>query len=74
MKDLEVMVQNLINSSFETITTVQGGVELLDIFMHFSNREVKPYLLLTNTNANDKPTKQTTDITSVVCLAGSSSE
>ena len=40
VKDLEVMVQNLISSAFETITTVQEGVEILDIFQHLSSREV----------------------------------
>ncbi|KAL4220766.1 Dynein heavy chain 2 [Mactra antiquata] len=39
IKDLEVMMQNVITSAFETITTVEGGVELLDIFMHLSGRE-----------------------------------
>ena len=40
VKDLEVMVQNLISSAFETITSVQKGVEVLDIFQHLSSREV----------------------------------
>lgn len=40
VKDLEVMVQNLISSAFDTITTVQEGVEILDIFQHLSSREV----------------------------------
>ena len=43
VKDLEVMVQNLISSAFETITTVQEGVEILDIFQHLSSREVKHF-------------------------------
>ena len=34
------MVQNLICSAFETVTTVQEGVEILDIFQHLSSREV----------------------------------
>ena len=41
VKDLEVMVQNLMSSAFETITTVQEGVEILDIFKHLSSREVR---------------------------------
>ena len=41
VKDLEVMVQNLISSAFETVTTVQEGVEILDIFHHLSTREVR---------------------------------
>ena len=40
VKDLEVMMQNVITSAFETVTTVEAGVELLDIFMHLSTREV----------------------------------
>ena len=31
---------NVINSSFETVTTVEQGIELLDVFMHLSGREV----------------------------------
>ena len=41
MKDLEVMMQNLISSSFDTVTTVEQAVEVLDIFMHLTKREVK---------------------------------
>ena len=41
IKDLEVMMQNLIVSAFETVTTVEQGVEVLDIFMHLSSREVR---------------------------------
>jgi len=40
MKDLEVMMQNLLSSAFDTVTTVEQGVEVLDIFMHLSTREV----------------------------------
>lgn len=40
MKDLEVMMINTISSAFETISTVEQGVELLDIFMHLQVREV----------------------------------
>ncbi|XP_052104325.1 dynein axonemal heavy chain 2-like isoform X7 [Mytilus californianus] len=39
IKDLEVMMQNIITSAFDTVTTVDGGVELLDIFMHLASRE-----------------------------------
>ena len=39
------MVQNLMSSAFETITTVQEGVEILDIFQHLSSREVKHLLI-----------------------------
>ena len=39
------MVQNLMSSAFETITTVQEGVEILDIFQHLSSREVKSSFL-----------------------------
>lgn len=40
IKDLEVMMQNVITSAFETVTTVEQGVEVLDVFMHLSSREV----------------------------------
>ena len=43
MKDLEVMMINTISSAFETISTVEQGVELLDIFMHLQVREVIRY-------------------------------
>lgn len=34
-------MQNVISSAFETITTVEEGVELLDFFRHLSSREVR---------------------------------
>jgi dynein heavy chain len=36
---MEVMVINVINSAFDTITYVEQGVEILDAFMHLSARE-----------------------------------
>ncbi|XP_043933259.1 dynein axonemal heavy chain 2 [Protopterus annectens] len=39
VKDLEVMIQNLITTAFETVTTVEQGVDLLDIFHRLSARE-----------------------------------
>lgn len=39
VKDLEVMVQNLISSAFETVRTVESGVMLLEIFQHLGTRE-----------------------------------
>ena len=39
IKDLEVMMQNVITSAFETVTTVEQGVEVLDVFMHLASRE-----------------------------------
>uniref|UniRef100_H2ZI86 Dynein axonemal heavy chain 2 n=1 Tax=Ciona savignyi TaxID=51511 RepID=H2ZI86_CIOSA len=39
MKDLEVMMQNLITSAFETVKTVEEGVMLLNVFQHLSARE-----------------------------------
>ena len=39
VKELEVMVQNLIQSAFETVRSVDDGVMLLDVFGHFSARE-----------------------------------
>ena len=40
MKDLEVMVQNVIASAFDSLSRVEEGVEILDVFHHFSAREV----------------------------------
>ncbi|XP_077988088.1 dynein axonemal heavy chain 2-like [Glandiceps talaboti] len=39
IKDLEVMMQNVITSAFETVTTVEQAIEILDVFMHLSSRE-----------------------------------
>ncbi|KAM3857822.1 dynein axonemal heavy chain 2 [Diretmus argenteus] len=39
VKDLEMMLQNLISSAFETVNTVEEGVWLLDIFEPMSARE-----------------------------------
>jgi len=38
MKDLDVMYQNIINSAFEAVTTVQQGVELLEAFDYLAKR------------------------------------
>jgi len=40
VKDLEVMIQNIINSSFETVTNVRYGAEILQSFVHLAPREV----------------------------------
>ncbi|KAF5399982.1 Dynein heavy chain [Paragonimus heterotremus] len=39
IKDLEVMMQNAINTAFETVTNIQQGVEILDVFAHLQTRE-----------------------------------
>ncbi|XP_060896803.1 dynein axonemal heavy chain 2-like [Labrus mixtus] len=39
VKDLEMMMQNLISSIFKTVNTVEEGVRLLDIFRPMSTRE-----------------------------------
>ncbi|CBY36333.1 unnamed protein product [Oikopleura dioica] len=39
VKELEVMVQNLITSAFDTVKSVDDGVMLLKIFGHFKSRE-----------------------------------
>ncbi|XP_030042289.1 dynein axonemal heavy chain 2 [Microcaecilia unicolor] len=39
VKDLEVMMQNLITSAFETVEDTEQGVELLDVFHHLATRE-----------------------------------
>lgn len=38
LKDLEVMMTNVISSAWEGISTVQGGVELLESFYHLAVR------------------------------------
>ena len=35
------MVQNVINGIFVTVTTVQEGVEILEVFSHMATREVE---------------------------------
>ena len=40
MKDLEVMMQNVINSAFEDANTVEKYLELLEIFHNLAKREV----------------------------------
>lgn len=40
VKDLEMMMQNLIHSVFKTVNTVEEGVRLLDDFRPMSTREV----------------------------------
>ncbi|KAI4898373.1 hypothetical protein NFI96_012388, partial [Prochilodus magdalenae] len=39
VKDLEVMMQNLITTAFETVNSVEEGVQLLDVFQHLTARE-----------------------------------
>ena len=39
VKELEVMVQNLITSAFDTVKSVDDGVMLLKVFGHFKSRE-----------------------------------
>jgi dynein heavy chain len=39
VKDLEVMMRNVINGAFETVSTVPSGVELVESFVHLSKRE-----------------------------------
>ena len=34
------MIQNIINSSFETVTNVRYGAEILQSFVHLAPREV----------------------------------
>lgn len=41
VRDLEVMMQNTIITAFKTVTTVEAGVELLEVFAHLSSREVQ---------------------------------
>ena len=39
IKEMEVMIQNALNTAFETVTQVEEGVSLLDAFHHLSSRE-----------------------------------
>ena len=39
VKDLEVMMQHVIQSSFETVVTCQHGIQMLEAFHHLSKRE-----------------------------------
>ncbi len=39
VKEMEVMVINVVNAAFDTVTHVEQGVEILDAFMHLSARE-----------------------------------
>lgn len=39
IKDIEVMMRNVINMSFEGISTVQAGVHLFENFIHLAKRE-----------------------------------
>lgn len=40
MKELELTTQNVINTAFKTVRTLEHGVQLLDFFHRFSTREV----------------------------------
>ena len=40
IKDLEVMMTNVITYAFDAVKTVEQGVEVLDVFTHLSSREV----------------------------------
>ena len=44
IKEMEVMIINVINAVFDTVTYVEQGVEILDAFMHLSAREVNYFL------------------------------
>lgn len=41
VKEMEVMIVNVINSAFDTVTYVEMGIEVLDAFMHLNSREVR---------------------------------
>jgi dynein heavy chain, axonemal len=40
IKDLEVMMTNVITYAFDAVRTVEQGVEVLDVFTHLNAREV----------------------------------
>lgn len=39
MKDLDVMYQNIINFAFDSVTSVQQGVEMLEAFDYLAKRD-----------------------------------
>ena len=39
VKDLEMMMQNVITSAFETVTTVEQGLHMLEAFHHLAKRD-----------------------------------
>ena len=39
VKELEVMMQSVLNQAFETTKTVEAGIEILDVFMVMASRE-----------------------------------
>lgn len=39
MKDLDVMYKNIINFAFESVTTVEQGVQMLEAFDYLAKRE-----------------------------------
>lgn len=41
VKDLEVMMTNVITFAFDAVRTVEQGVEVLDVFTHLNSREVR---------------------------------
>jgi dynein heavy chain len=40
VKEMEVMIINVINAAFDTVTYAEQGIEILDAFMHLNAREV----------------------------------
>jgi len=40
VKDLEVMMTNVITYAFDAVRTVEQGVEVLDVYTHLNSREV----------------------------------
>lgn len=41
IKDLEVMMTNVITYAFDAVKTVEQGVEVLDVYTHLNSREVR---------------------------------
>ena len=41
IKELEVMMTNVITYAFDAVKTVEQGVEVLDVFTHLNSREVR---------------------------------
>ena len=44
-------MQNAVTSAFDTVTTVEQGVEVLDVFMHLASREVSLRVIICSCKA-----------------------
>ena len=40
MKEIEIMLQGVLDSAFDMVNTLSEGIEILDSFLHLSQKEV----------------------------------